>query len=219
MKHRVLSYSFVGVWARPALEIPMLDKRFCMDLFGDPYKTNSGLSNEGFLITFQDGSNPAPTALINPQRLQVTSQNLNTTIDVAIKVGKEIAKASKGRFSLELRSFGLNTEHEILRLEGSTENWLTKKFLAKGLKIDKKNKELVVHTKKLAFDIIHEQGNKKTISVEPRVNEPGGVFVYVNDHNEIPMDHLPTKKELESLFQGSIDTIKNDVLPLIGIEL
>lgn len=219
MKHKVLSYSFVGVWAKPALEIPMLDKRFCMDLFSDPYKTNSGLSNEGFIITLQDGSNPAPTVLINPQRLQVTTQNLGTTIDVAIKTGKEIAKASNGRFSLELRSFGLNTEHEILRLEDTTENWLTKKFLAKGIKVDKKNKDLVIQTKKLAFDIILEQGNKKTISVEPRVNESGGVFVYVNDHNEIPMDELPNKKELESLFKGSIDNVKNDILPLIGIEL
>jgi len=219
MKHKVLSYSFVGVWSRPALEIPMLDKRFCMDLFGDAYKTNSGLSNEGFIITLQDGSNPPPTVLINLQRLQVTTQNLDTTIDVVLMVIKELAKASNGRFLLELRSFGLNTEHEILRLEGPTENWLTKNFLAKGLKIDKKNKEFVIQTKKLVFDIILEHGNKKTISIEPRVNETGGVFIYVNDHNEIPMDDLPNKKDLESLFKGSIDNVKNDVLPLIGIEL
>lgn len=47
--HTVLSYSFVGAWKSPMTQIPLLDKKFSMDLFQESLNF---IKNEIFKLIF-----------------------------------------------------------------------------------------------------------------------------------------------------------------------
>jgi hypothetical protein len=130
--HTVLSYSFVGAWKSPMTQIPLLDKKFSMDLFNDPYNTIVGLDQSGFIISKQSGKLPHPTVVINSQRLSITCHTLEQLVVVYEKILEEINAVAGGRIPLYFNSFGLNTEHEYADLDQDGPVWLTKHFIENG---------------------------------------------------------------------------------------
>ncbi|MDK2977993.1 MAG: hypothetical protein PWP52_707 [Bacteroidales bacterium] len=215
MDYKIVSYSFVGVWQKPILQIPLLDKKFCMDLFNDPYNTNTGMSNGGFVINYQGKTNPSPTVLIGPERIMFLSQELEQVLDLLEKIKAELLKVTNNNFPMKLKAYGINTEHEWVGLDMQSSSWLSKKFVIGGLNIKEKHKNYQVLTTDINFQIILDQNQKLVILLQPRANVPNGIFASINHHKDEILETLPEKDTLNELFKEEIALIKKDISNLI----
>lgn len=210
--HTVLSYSFVGAWKSPMTQIPLLDKKFSMDLFNDPYNTIVGLDQSGFIISKQSGKLPHPTVVINSQRLSITCHTLEQLVVVYEKILEEINAVAGDRIPLYFNSFGLNTEHEYADLDQDGPVWLTKHFIENGFN----NKEkFFSKATDLRFEISNNDDKKYGIILQPRANLNNALFIAINDHRIWNQLNSPDKKVIEDLFQESLNFIKNEIFKLI----
>jgi len=215
MDQKIVSYSFVGIWEKPLLNIPLLDNRFCKDLFDDPYNTNTGMSPEGFVINYQARTNPSPTVLIGNRRIMVLSNDLVQVLDIFEKVKSELNRVTNGSFPMKLRSYGLNTEYEFVGLEKSSSQWMSERFILKGLAIKEKHKKYKIRTTDINFQILLNDNQKLVILIQPRTNIPKGVFISINHHKDEVLETLPNREELNKLFKDSIDMLEKNIFELI----
>lgn len=215
MNHKIISYSFVGIWEKPILKIPLLEKKFCMDLFGDPYNTDSGMSQEGFVITYQGKNNPSPMVLISPQRFMVITQELDSTIGVIEKVKNELSRVTSNKFPFKLKACGINTEHEWSGLEEKASHWLSKRFVLNGLNIAKDQEKIKVLTTDINFQLLLEENQKMVILMQPRASVPDGIFLSINHHMDEIFEQMPNKTKLEGLFKKSVQKVETDIFNLV----
>lgn len=213
MKHKILTYSFVGLWHESNLHVPLLSNKFCKFLYNDPINTISGMSSEGFVIT-QEGAHLGPKVVLNPLKILVQSTDLNQVLDVLDKVVKELQKDTGGKFSMKLKAIGINTEHEWLEMDQKTTNWLTNKFLIKGLRIKEKQKDYQIQTTDINFQIIVDEDQKFVIILQPRSNVPNGLFVNVNNHIDKSFESIPDSKDIKKFFNESVRYLEKYIFNL-----
>ncbi|MCE9499054.1 MAG: hypothetical protein K8R21_00815 [Leptospira sp.] len=212
MKHKIISYSFVGVWKSPLGQVPNFDRKFCLDLFQDPYNTHMGISPEGFFITKQVGSPPFSSVLINPQRIQVTGFEIFEVIVTYDKVIQEIVKATSGAVPLFFDSVGLNTEHEWTEMNESGDKWLTDKFIEKGL--SKGNFQYYTKTYDIRFELVGHDDRKFNILLQPRAQNQNAIFGAINDHRIWTSFACPDAKAVEELFDDSLNELENKIFKI-----
>ncbi|MCE9500992.1 MAG: hypothetical protein K8R21_10920, partial [Leptospira sp.] len=172
MEINILSYTFVGAWRSPMTQIPMLDRRFCLELFGDTINTTAGLAQEGFVIRKQIGQPPYKTVIINPQRLQITTMNPIETAQVYLKVIEEINRISGGTIPLFFSGIGLNTEQEIFGFSDETSKGLTDRFIIEGINADENGKKPIARTLNITIEWTIGDDNKLNIVLQPRIGIP-----------------------------------------------
>ena len=180
MDHSMIEYSFVGVWEKALTSIPVLNQRFCMDLFGDPYSTQHGLAPEGYVVFQGGGAGSVATKLtLNPTRIQVTGRDAKVmakaTLDTISYLENEIELAPM--FS----AVGLNSQQEWSHTDRRIGDWLGNRLLRPGLAGLSSHQKVRALT--LTF-IVELDGPDHSLHVrlEPRGTDPHGLYANLNDH-------------------------------------
>lgn len=210
MEHSVLSYSLVCLWAKPVQKIPILDKKFCLDLFDDPYNTEHGLSDDGFVVVLNEGKNPTPLFKINPLRIQFLHRSLDELINTTGKVVSQLIELTSSEFQFNIRALGINTEHEWTGLDKNAEDYLAEEYL--NAKINKQDSDnLFIKTKTLDFQIISNDNGRFGVKLEPRANNKKSIFCKINDHRVTDLNEFPNENEIRSLFDDSLDKLEKHI--------
>ncbi len=212
MRRNLISVSFVGVFYEEKREIPLLENRFCKDIFGDPYNTNSGVSPDGFCIDYM--GKPAPKIIVGPQRIAFIVTSVDELFEYMSKVEQQINVQTGGKFSFKLKAFGLNYEYEWLDLDEMTQVWLGRKFLANNVCANM-SEHFRVLCNTINFSISPTNDTCYNIDIQPRVNVPNGLFAAVNHHHQGILDTLPDDETLSRLYEESRSLLENDILSTI----
>ncbi|MCC5906196.1 MAG: hypothetical protein JJU13_08325 [Balneolaceae bacterium] len=208
MTHSTISYSIVGVWSKPIQKIPLLEKKFCLELFDDPYQTEHGLADDGFVIALNDNKKPMPLVKINPLRIQFVHRTIEELIAIIEKVVEELKRLTSSKFDFNLKAIGVNTEHEWTGLEINAEDYLSQQYLQSKIST---NSDYLVKAKSLSFQIFSEDNGLYGIKLEPRANNKKGLFCSINDHRDVNITDFPDKKMITSLFDDSLKKLESNV--------
>lgn len=212
MTHSIISYSIVGVWSKPIQKIPLLEKKFCLELFDDPYQTEHGLSDEGFIIALNDNKKPMPIVKINPLRIQFVHRTVEELVVTTEKVIKELKNLTSSKFDFNLKAIGINTEHEWTGLEIDADDYLSQQYLQSKIST---NSGYSVKAKSLNFQILSEDDGLYSIKLEPRANNKKGLFCGVNDHRDFSVEEFPDKEMITSFFNDSLQKLESKVFKKI----
>lgn len=213
MKHNIISYSFVAVWKKPIIQIPVLDNKFCKDLFDDPYNTNSGITPEGFIINLSSAKIPNPSVIINNQKIVIISYDLEQVKKTITKISSELKKFNA--ISLNIGAIGINTEHEFIEIGEKTTTFLANKFVIPGLKINQSHKDFILNMSDLNFQIIASSNEKFNILIQPRANQLDGIFLSINSHLQTEYENIPDENEINKLFSQTLEKLEKQVFTLI----
>lgn len=208
MTHSTISYSIVGVWSKPIQNIPLLEKKFCLELFDDPYQTEHGLSEEGFIIALNDNKKPMPIVKINPLRIQFVHRTVDELIVSTEKVVQELKRLTSSKFDFNLKAIGINTEHEWTGLDIDAEDYLSQHYLQSKIGT---NSGYLVKAKSLSFQIFSEDDGLYGIKLEPRANNKKGLFCSINDHRDLNIPEFPDNEMITSLFSDSLEKLESNV--------
>jgi hypothetical protein len=199
-------------------DVPILPRKFYLDLFGDPYSTEGGLSTEGFVVSKVGarGGSVNPTLALGPVRMQVLSpqaEEVSNVIEKVFPILSEWTKKQKKRDDVEsvevtLKAIGLNTEHEWIELGSDSAPWLGDVFVRAGLADAKSSFRL----KSLSFEMesATRPGNSAyNVKIEPRANVTDGIFLNVNDHREWGDEPFPSPESILSMLEGSANEARD----------
>lgn len=217
MPDRVLSYSFVGVWSSPIQEPGIqLDRRFCLDLFQDPYSTQIGADLEGGVVIskVEQGMPPPPTAFtIGPMRFKVISRDLVHVRGIMDRVQGVLPREHL------LSAVGLNTEHEWeVPAEHST-RWLADRYVPLGMTTPGEAVPLVELTNlQFGMRLDGPPARLYNIQLQPRGGNARAIFASVNDHREWGRA-IPGPEEIERLLNESVQELDERIKPLLTGEL
>ncbi|RHU24311.1 MULTISPECIES: hypothetical protein [Parabacteroides] len=210
MTRNVISTAFVGVFKNLHNNIPVLDNKFCKDLFGNPYDTNCGIGPEGFFIGM---NKPVPRVVISPQKIVFVMSKLDDVFNTVEKVQEEIMRVTDNSFDFALSSYGLNYEYEFLELEKPAPIWLGCKF-ASSINNVAESDNLVSCTG-IGLQFVLDESNAIAVDIQPRNGVIDGLFMSVNHHHDVKMESLPSKQILEQAFDESQKMVENKVVNTI----
>ncbi|MDX1960724.1 MAG: hypothetical protein SFU98_19285 [Leptospiraceae bacterium] len=214
MKHGLIGCSFVGVWEKPLQAIPEFDRRFSLNLFGDPYSTTCGFTPEGYVIAKQFAPSPQPSVIISPARIQVSELTITRVTEVYSQVFQELKQQFPHDMMFPFSSIGINSEHEWLELESTSETILNKRFFA-NLLYSQSDTERI-----LPFDVRFEwrfkDQTKLNVLLQPRAGIPNGVFAGINDDRFWSEKPLPNSELILDLFTESVANVKTKVAGLLN---
>ncbi|HNF17276.1 MAG TPA: hypothetical protein PK453_26700 [Leptospiraceae bacterium] len=202
MRYDLLSCTFVGVWEKPFLNIQEFDRRFALDLFGDPYSTTCGLTPEGYLITKQFSPPPQAGVIINPGRIQVSEKNPAELSRVLTLVMDKLRESNPSDMLHPFSSIGINSEHVWSGLPYTSLEFFQKKIA----------RELPVPGSKIfPYDIrmeVEENNFKFHLMIQPRNGIENAVFTGVNDDRFWSEKACPSRDQFMDLFTDSISEIR-----------
>ena len=178
MNHRVISASFVGIWESPLQGLPELDRRFCLDFFGDPYYTNTMVTPEGFVISKIVPEPPVPNVLINPNRIQITTTDVDSVVEKSLEILEKLSHILPN-FHFPFSSIGINSEQEWINLPFSCEEWMYRKFFAKEM--DPIEDFEMVRPYHIRLEIKKKNSLRFNLFMEPRSNSKNAIFIGLND--------------------------------------
>jgi hypothetical protein len=213
MKHNIISYSFVAVWKKPIIQIPILDNKFCKDLFDDPYNTNAGLTHEGFTINLSSAKIPNPAVIINNQKIVIISYDLEQVKKTITKISSELKKFNA--LSLNIGAIGINTEHEFIEIGEKTTTFLANRFVLPGLKVNPTHKDYILSLTDLNFQIVASSNERYNILIQPRANQLDGIFLSINAHLQTEYENIPDVNEINELFANTLENLDNNIFTLI----
>jgi hypothetical protein len=214
MRHNIISYSFVFVWKKPILKIPIPDNKFCKDLFDDPYNTQVGFTPEGFIISLTSPKIPNPHILISPVKIDFLSDNFEQLKEIIPKISGSLKKIGVG--SLEISAVGVNTEHEFLDIGVQTSKLLAEKFLLPGLATQSKNRNLIFNLTDLRFQIKETENDNYNILVQPRANQLTSLYLNINAHKQLSFSEIPL--DINSLYEQTNHKLNEVIFPLLSLE-
>jgi hypothetical protein len=214
MTHNIISYSFVFLWKKFIPQIPMLDNKFCKDMFDDPYNTEVAFTPEGFLISLASPKIPSPHILISPVRIDFLSDNLEQLKGIILKTSDGLKKTEIG--SLEISAVGVNTEHEFLDIGSQASEWLAEKFLLPGLIKQEKSEGLIFNLTDLRFQIKETEDDSYNIAVQPRANQLNGLYLNINAHRQLSLNEIPLN--IDSLYDQANHKLNEIIFPLLSLE-
>lgn len=212
MKHSVISYSIVGVWTKPVSEIPPLDRKFCLKLFDDPYQTEHGLTDEGFVIALNDNKLPIPVVKINPIRIQFIHRTIDELVVIIEKVVQEVKNLTSSSFDFSLKAVGVNTEHEWAGLKTDADDYLYQQYLLSKIK---PNTGYSAKVKSLNFQLVSEKSGLYGITIEPRANNKKALFCNINDHLDLRQKEFPDENQIRELFNNSLQNLNANIFDKI----
>lgn len=205
MKKNCISASFVAVFTQALPVIPPLDNKFCKDLFGLPYDTINGLTNEGYIIAIEN--KPMPSVTITPQKIVVKAQsvlNLATYVDSLAKEFK-----SKG-IPMASSAYGINTEYQWLDLNSPSSEWMWNRFINPAMATATMNQ-----CNKVSFRFVVNDSEAVNMEFMPRVGINDGIFASVNHHHAIGLNEFPTQGLLKVMFEDSQRLLEKIFFPTI----
>lgn len=211
MKHNIISFSFVFLWKQP-VQIPILENRFCKDLFDDPYNTEVGFVPDGFIINLGNSQIPNPHVLIGPMKADFLSNNLEQVKKAVDKIVTELNRLKVAPF--EVAAVGVNTEHEFLNITETAQQYLVKKFFS-GFK---NTRDFPVSMTDLRFQVKINENNSYNLLIQPRVNQPNGLYININAHRQLDDLRIPTGKNLDALYKQTEEELNELIFPSLGLE-
>lgn len=206
MEKKDINLSYVAIWKQPMTMMPQMDGMFCRELFGLPYETVNGLTPDGYTIAVNN--KPYPMVIINPEKLIVKAQDINSLISYVEAVKTEIGKKSIPNFDMSISAFGINFEKEILDLNENAEVWMWNRFI----------KESVTTVSdfhlcgKLTLRIGINENQVANIDIEPRMGVDNGIFININHHHNQSCDYIPGAEQLRNMVETSVATISSKVI-------
>lgn len=216
MKTKALGYGIVVLWRHLLTDMPKLDQNFIEELFGDPSKTSSGLTPEGFSIALEpEPFALTPSVVLAPDKLQVSHYSIDETLLTLIAVMEHV-KENQGSEALPAsKSIGMNSDLELAELPDQGLIWLAHRFLPD---IDPASGKIVQKSlTDIRFRVNYEdRGQRYDIGflIQPRGNIPNGLYVSTND-NRVDLNVHSQKDELLSLFKDSDEVVQSKLLPFI----
>jgi hypothetical protein len=211
MKHNIISFSFVFLWKQP-VQIPILENRFCKDLFDDPYNTEVGFVPDGFIINLGNSQIPNPHVLIGPMKADFLSNNLEQVKKAVDKIVTELNRLKVAPF--EVAAVGVNTEHEFLNITETAQQYLVKKFFS-GFK---NTRDFPVSMTDLRFQVKINENNSYNLLIQPRVNQPNGLYININAHRQLDDLRIPIGKNLDALYKQTEEELNELIFPSLGLE-
>lgn len=213
MKHTPLSYTFVGIWATPLPGMPKLDLPVLQNLFGDPYTTNIGISQDGSLVVQKMGKPPAPMLMFGPLRFQVQCPTIDETVKAFGKVRQEAYAKTNQQVPL-LSVVGVNTEHEWTQPTFTpSARWLAELYIRKGLFQPPLEAEVLAQTINFTISLSNPV-RRYNVQLQPRADKEDGVFAAINDHREWNQA-VPTMIQVANLLKESEADIHDRLAPLM----
>lgn len=177
-----LTRGFVGVWREVLRELPVLGRPFCLELFGEPYFTDCGLTPEGFQV-FLPGRTPSPVFLVSPVRMQVYSPDMAQVGQVFDSVAAELGRLSDGRVGLEFSAIGLNSEYEWLDLPKPAHEWIGNLALNERLREVDRRGFVTASDIRIAM-APYGKDTLYNLTIQPRAGKENAAYISVNDHRE-----------------------------------
>lgn len=214
MINNILTVSLVGIFKKTDQIIPVLDKEFCLSLFGKPEITKFGITNNGFTINVENDL--TPVVVINQQKISITAKSLDQILEVLEKIKSNLLKETNEQFDFSFSAFGLNSEHEFLDLEIAGANWLSNKFINNAFSKPLKN---IISTSctQVNFRIKLNDQELFDFIIQPRANVSNGIFIGVNHHNEIVLDNCDLSL-IQDKFNKSFALLNSEFFPCIITE-
>lgn len=213
MDHNIISYSFVAVWKNAILQVPVLDNKFCKDLFDDPYNTNSGITIDGFIINVSSTKIPNSSVVINNQKIVIISYDLEQVKKTITKISTELRKFPE--ISFNIGAIGINTEHEFIEKGKKTTTFLANKFIRPGLNLTTIQDDFIFNLIDLNFQVITNTNERYNIVLQPRANQPDGIFLSINAHIQVDYDNIPEEIEINKLFTQTLEKLDKQIFTLI----
>jgi hypothetical protein len=212
MTHNIVSFSFVFLWKKP-VQIPMLENKFCKDLFDDPYTTEVGFTPEGFIINLAIAQIPNPHVIIGPLKADFVCTSLNQLYSVIEKVSTELTRIKMG--ALEISAIGVNTEYEFLGLSETSQSYLAKRFLSGGFKNEN---HFPLNMTDLRFRVNTNENDSYNLLIQPRANQPNGLYININAHKQVDITGMPDTKSLAALYSTTEAELKTLIFPSLDLE-
>ncbi|MCH8567604.1 MAG: hypothetical protein LAT67_05045 [Balneolales bacterium] len=220
MTHNIISYSIVGVWAKPISSIKSFSKKFCMELFDEPYKTEYGQTQDGFGIALMDGNIPIPSVEISNRRIVFVHRSMDDLIKLIDKVMVQLNSLYEDSNTFSLGAIGFNSEHEIIELEQAAVDLFKDKYITVSKSF---RSGFQVSPNSVSFRIVKSNNNLINISIEPRANVEKGIFISANEHFNINTESLssldinkfPEKNDLERYYYESLSNFESEIIPAI----
>ena len=213
MKQNVISFSFVFLWKRPLNNVPILDNKFCKDLFNDPYNTEVAVGPDGFLITMITPQIPAPNVILGPVRVQFISTELEQVLSVAEKIMEELARLKVS--PLEVSAIGVNTEHEFLEMGETAQEYFLARFLKNGFET---NSKFLLNMTDIKFTVKGSEDVSYNILIQPRANQLNGIYVNINTHRQVVDPKIPTVDYLKNVYKQTKSELEEKIFPSLGLE-
>jgi hypothetical protein len=211
MNHNIISFSFVFLLKQP-VQIPVLENKFCKDLFDDPYNTDTMFTQEGFVINLGKPQVPSPHVLLSPMKAAFLSDNLEQVKKVIDKIITELTRINTAPF--EIAAVGVNTEHEFLGIKETARQYLVKRFFS-GFK---NNNNLSVSITDLRFQVKKDENNSYNLLIQPRANQPNGLYININAHRQQNYSGIPTGRRLDDLYDKTKEELDRLIFPSLDLE-
>lgn len=212
LKHNVLSYSCVGIFANALPGIPRFSPQFLARLFDNEYTTQVGIA-DGNLVAQLVGKPPQPLVLFGPARFQVQHVTIAEAAKLLGALMQEAYKLLNQQMPL-ISVMGLNSEHEWIKpaFKPST-RWLADHYVARGLKVAADG--TVAEAINLQFRLLLKAPDRSyNITLQPRGDVEDGILAAINDHREWNKA-VPSSAEVERLLKESEDEINDRLTPII----
>jgi hypothetical protein len=211
MNHNIISFSFVFLLKQP-VQIPMFENKFCKDLFDDPYNTDVGFTPDGFIINLGKSQVPNPHVLIGPMKIDFLSNSLEQVKKVIDKTVTELNRLNVAPF--EITAVGVNTEHEFLDIVETAQQYLIKRFFS-GFK---NTSDLPANITDLRFQVKKDENNSYNLLIQPRANQPNGLYININVHRQQNYSGIPAGKCLDDLYNQTKDELDRLIFPSLDLE-
>jgi hypothetical protein len=193
--------------------MPMLENKFCKDLFGDPYTTEVGFTPDGLIINLANAQIPNPHVILGPLKADFVCNTLDLLCSIAEKVFTELVKLNISQ--LEIGAVGVNTEHEFLELSEPSQSYLTNRFLLKGFQNDQ---DFPLIMSDLRFQVKINENDSYNLLIQPRANQPNGLYMNINAHKQVKITGMPPKKTLVELYNKTKNDLNKLIFPSLGLE-
>jgi len=212
MKHNIISFSFVFLWKQP-VNIPLLDNKFCKDLFDDPYNTEVVLVQEGFIISLINSQTPPPHVLLGPMKAVFLSYDLEKVKLYIEKISAKLEQLNIG--PLGISAIGVNTEYEFLEIKETAQQYLTRRFLVSGFNNEN---NYPVNLSDIRFQVKIDENNLYNLLIQPRANHPNGLYININSHRQTDVLGIPSSEKLEIIYNQTKDELRKIIFPSLDLE-
>lgn len=208
MDKEVISVSFVAVFSKILPNVPALENKFCRDLFGMPYDTFNGVTQEGYVIAVEN--KPMPSITITPQKIVFKAKTVDELAKYVNAIAREFASKS---IPMAYSAFGVNSEYQWINLPETAGRWIWQHFINPTLGNGESNQ---CNSISLRFGI--NESEHLNMEFLPRIGRHDGVFASINHHHSIGGNELPNHEVLAKLFKDTTVLIDEQFRNIIGIE-
>ena len=196
--------SFVGIFNGALSWIPNLDNRFCRELFGKPYETMNGMTPEGYTIAINN--KPFPMVIINPEKLIVKGENIETLAKYTESLIRELERC--GLKDVGFSAYGINGEYQWLELPANADIWICEHFMKDSIF----NKHEYHVCNNLNFRINHGDTQYLNVDIAPRVGIRDGLYANINHHHNQSIDVFPDTAAFFQLIKESEKIVEDNII-------